>query len=221
VKTIRYRFLRRLQKAALIWIAASAALQLYGQGTIDFSNVGLGNYVIMGTPITVGTTTYAVGSKAPPGTIFSVALYWSPYDPANPSSPTAPFSQAGPTGHLVIAGVYNVGAVTIPGITPLAGPAWIQVKAWDTACGSTYEEALFSRNEPIVGTSAMFLVHTGDPMFGEPRALLPAGMGIVLGNGLGPGTGLCVPEPSAVFLVFVAAAILLFSRAGTRSRQPS
>src|SRR5258708_22253490 len=108
----------------------------------------------MGTPITVGTTAYAVGSKAPAGTIFSLALYWSPYDPASPNSPTAPFSQAGPTGHLVVPGIYVVGTVTIAGI-PLAGPVWLQVKGWATACGSTYEEAVLPRHH-IAGTTALF-----------------------------------------------------------------
>src|SRR5258708_9604440 len=78
VNTIRYRFLRRLQRSALSWIAASAALQLHGQGTVEFTNLGLGSDVVMGTPITVGTTPYAVGSKAPARTIFSLARYSSP-----------------------------------------------------------------------------------------------------------------------------------------------
>src|SRR5712691_11845271 len=114
MKTPNHPITRTTASRLLVAAAMLISLTAFGQGTVNFSNVGLGAFVIMGPPITVGTTTYAIGSKAPPGTVFSVALYWSPYDPANPTRPDTPFSQVGPTGHLVIAGVYNVGAVTIP-----------------------------------------------------------------------------------------------------------
>jgi hypothetical protein len=197
-------------------------LHAHGQGTVYFSNLGLGAYVIMDTPVTVGTTTYAIGSKAPPGTIFSIALYWSPYDPANPTRPDTPFSQVGPTGHLAIPGIYNVGIVTIPGITPPGGPAWFQVKGWDAGCGSTYEEAL-NHDGVISGTSSIFFLRTtGDPTIGGNPASLGIGNGgFGLIDGVGPGNpGLCVPEPSAVSMAFVAAAVLLLARARTRRRHP-
>src|SRR6266446_3261503 len=85
--------IRNLQTGALIWLAASAAVQLRGQGTVNFSNVGLANsfvYDQTSTPV----------AKAPVGTTFSVALYWSPYDPTSPFGPDQPLVQVGPSGHI-------------------------------------------------------------------------------------------------------------------------
>src|SRR5258708_1448826 len=202
---------RTAQTRLLLATAMLLSLRAFGQGIVSFSNLGLGANVIMGIPITVGTTTYAIGSKAPPGTIFSVALYWSPFDPATPDGPATVFSQVGPTGHISpAAGVYNVGSVTIPGVTPPGGLAWLEVKGWATACGSTYEEAL-NRGDAILGNSSFFLLRTGDPTIGgTPPSLGFGNGGLVLIGGVGGNQpSLCVPEPSAVALVFVGALVLL------------
>src|SRR5713226_3976022 len=105
MKTRSHPIIRTTENRLFVAAAMLLSHVAFGQGTVYFSNVSGGSDVVMGTPITVGTTSYAVGSKAPPGTIFSVALYWSPYDPANPNTPTAPFSQVGPTAHLVGPGI--------------------------------------------------------------------------------------------------------------------
>src|SRR5438309_1161074 len=129
--------IRRMRTAALFGFAASAALELHGQGTVDFTNVGLPNsFVYDGR--------FGPGVNAPVGTTFSVALYWAPVDPLNPTvQPAASaFTQQGPAGNIgPLAGDYSVGIVTIAGIAPPGGPAWLQVKARETACGSTYEQA--------------------------------------------------------------------------------
>ncbi len=199
---------RRLLLAA----AMVLSIRAFGQGTVYFTNLGLGSDVVMGHPITVGTTTYAVGSKAPPGTIFSVALYWSPYDPANPDRPTASFGQVGLTGQLALPGIYALGTVTIPRITPPGGSAWLQVKGWETACGSSFEQV----GAGLFGASAISLVQTGDPTTGGSPGRL-SGIGPIVLNG---DPTPCVAEPSSALLGFLGAAVLFCLRAETRSRQP-
>src|SRR6266436_7978217 len=130
-----------LKRAVLIYFAASLALQLHGQGTVYFSNIVFpAAPVIMGETITFGTNTYLLGTRAPAGTIFTVGLYFAPVDPANPTvRPDGSAFTVQATGQLgPLDGLYRVGTVTIPGISPPGGLAWLEVRAWETACGSTY-----------------------------------------------------------------------------------
>src|SRR5712692_9512858 len=134
--------IRRLQMEALIAFAASAAPELYGQGTVSFSNLGVANSFVY-------DQRYGAPVKAAVGTTFSVALYWAPVDPLNPTVQPAPsvFTQQGPSGHIApFAGDYAAGTVTILSISPPGGLAWFQVKAWDTACGTTFEQAAAMNN---------------------------------------------------------------------------
>jgi hypothetical protein len=209
---------RPLQKAALIGLAVSAAVQLHGQGTVNFSNIGLNAYVIMGIPTTVGTNTYAAGAKAPAGTTFSVALYFAPYDAASPVPPNpSTFTQVGASVFLGAAGTYNAGTRTA-NITPPGYFGWFQVKAWDTACGSTYEEAAANHGEFISGISSVIQIRTGDPTAGGSPGLLTGIGPIYLADGVGTtNPGLCVPEPSTALLVLLGA-ILVFGL--SRNKRP-
>src|SRR5712691_6394473 len=97
--------IRRLQTAARIAFAASAALQLQAQGTVNFAN----NLSSLVYDLSSGTAV-----RAAAGTTFSAALYWAPVDPANPDvrpSPSA-FTQQGASTYL---GILFNGAYYFPG----------------------------------------------------------------------------------------------------------
>ncbi len=199
---------RRLQVAALTAFAASASPQLRGQGTVNFSNAGIANSFVY-------DDRFGTEVKAPVGTTFSVALYWSP-QVAGVSTPPDPstFQQVGLTGHIsTFPGEYFVGVVTIAGINPPGGLAWFQVKAWETACGSTYEQA-YNRGETALGTSSVIEIRTGDPTTGGSPALLTVIGSIHILGPLGPPFGdPCVPEPSPIVLGLLGAIVVFgFSR---------
>jgi hypothetical protein len=160
------------------------------------------------------------------GTTFSVALYFAPVDPANPfvQPATSAFTQQGASTYVGILvngtyrlpGIYNGGTVLVPGISPPGGLGWFQVRAWLTAFGSTYEQALASENAQhygLTGESNLIVVRTSDPTTGaSPAALLGlSGITFFVDPPLP-----CVPEPSACLLGLVAAAGL--SLAGWKSR---
>ena len=208
----------RLKGSFLLCLGASAAVQLHGQGTVNFSNNGLNAPVLMGETITFGTNTYAAGTIAPAGTIFSVALYFAPYDSNNPNTPpqTSSFTQVGAPAFLLGLGFYSGGVRTAP-ISPPGSIGWFQVRAWETACGATYEQA-FDMNEALLGVSSIIRVDTGDPTTGGSPASLKGLSSIYLIDGIGPGmVNPCVPEPSAALLVSLAASVLILLRAKSKS----
>jgi len=196
----------------LITVAMLASHQLHGQGTVNVSNLTLpGSFVY--------DQRYGAPVKAPVGTTFSVALYWAPVDPFNPTfQPAASaFTQQGPSGHIgPFPGDYAAGTVTILGITPPGGLAWLQVKAWETICGSTYEQA-YGMPGASTGVSGIIDIPTGDPTTGGNPAVLVAIGPILVGGGVGTGIiDPCVPEPSAVLLGFLGALVLLGLSRGKR-----
>jgi hypothetical protein len=213
----------RLKGSSLVCLGASAAVQLHGQGTVNFSNNGLNASVIMGETITFGTNTYAAGTKAPAGTTFSVALYFAPFAAANPVPPDpSTFIQVGASAFLAAAGTYYAGTRTAS-ITPPGYFGWFQVKAWDTACGATYEQALVM-DGVVLGISNVIAVDTGDPTTGGTPALLTGISPIILFDGIGPGiVDPCVPEPPALVLASLGAASLFcfswMGRTATRRRR--
>jgi len=201
----------------VIAIGLLAGFQLQGQGTVNFSNLGLN------APVIDALTCAPVVS----GTTFSVALYWAPVDLFNPTvQPAASaFTAQFPTTHVGILipltgqylpGVYAAGAVTIPGIKPPGGMGWFQVKVWETAYGSSFEQA-FASGLAKIGLSNVILISTGNPTLTEPTVptRLTGISPILIGEliGLPP----CVPEPSALVLAFCGAAILLFLASSHRN----
>ena len=203
-------FPRRRKMRLLIAVGILAGFQVHGQGTVNFSNIGLNAPVIDAI-----TCAPAVG-----GTTFSVALYWAPVDPLNPTVQPAysAFAAQFPTTHVGILnpltgqylpGLYSGGTVTIAGIKPPGGMGWFQVKVWETAYGNTFEQALAS-GQGEFGVSNVILIPTGNPtilptpphqLTGISPILIPVLIGFPP----------CVPEPSAFVLAFCGAAILLFS----------
>jgi hypothetical protein len=127
--------------------------------------------------------------------------------------------QQGQSGNIgPFAGEYSVGVVTIPGIAPPGGFAWFQVRAWEAACGSTYEQAQLV-DGGLTGVSSTIDIKTGDPTAGGSPAFLTGIGSIHIIDGVGPlMTDPCVPEPSAILLGFLGGAILFLTRAKLRRR---
>ncbi len=208
MKTHSPSVIRTTQKTLLITAAVLASHQLQGQGTVDFSNVGLANSFVYDDRS--GTSV-----RAQVGTTFSVALYWAPVNPLNPPTPPDPslFTQQGPSANIgPSAGDYSGGVITITTISPPGGLAWFQVRAWETACGSTFEHAYEMSGS--TGVSAIIDAQTGDPTSGGSPGRL-AGIGpIHVGLAVGPPfSDPCVPEPSTVLLGLLGAIVVFgFSR---------
>ncbi len=216
MKTWPLTFIRRLSDARSLFgflgcakerlvlaIAMLATFELYGQGTVNFSNL------LKNAPVYNSATCL----DAIAGTTFSVALYSAPYDPANPVPPDpSTMTQAGAAAPLYLAGIYFDGIRTASNITPAGSLGWFQVKAWATAFGTTYEQAQ-TNPAALIGASNIILVQTGNPPLGAPGDLTGIS-GITLSA---VGTRPCVPEGSPVVLGFLGAALLSFLRAKNRS----
>src|SRR5438309_9546902 len=84
-----------MPRRLLITAAMLLGLRGFGQGTVNFSNAGLLNSFVY-------DDRFGTEVKAAVGTTFSVALYWAPVDPLNPTvQPAASaFTQQGPTGQI-------------------------------------------------------------------------------------------------------------------------
>src|SRR5712692_3845407 len=151
-------------KTTVLTIAAIfASLNIFAQGTVAFSNIGLNAPVLLGVPYSLvtpsNTVIIAAGAKAPGGTFgtggpqitaFSVALYYAPYNGGTPPDPASLFQIGEVIGqplsaYLSKAGTYFVRTayvaptpITVP---PGGGLGWFQVKAWESLYGMTYEQA--------------------------------------------------------------------------------
>jgi hypothetical protein len=91
---------------------------------------------------------------------------------------------------------------------------WFLVKAWETAYGSTFEQAS-ATGLGLSGVSNTILIPTGNP---NPPPTPSTHLTGISGIYVGPLTVLpCVPEPSALVLAFCGAAILLFSASRHRN----
>jgi len=198
-----------MKKSILITAGLFASLQLHGQGWVNFSNIG------PKAPVIDSTT----GTNAVAGTTFSVDLYFAPYAgpgtlPPDPST----FTQVGGPvhlgfltldGHLIGAGLYGGGTVTIYEIHPPGYFGWFQVKGWETAYGFSYEQAAaagpMNGRTALLGVSNIIKVNTGDPTLTEPDTPAPlTGLSAILLT--------VVPEPSVVAMGALSACVLLVFR---------
>src|SRR5262249_23622261 len=110
-----------------------ARVDLYGQGTVTFANVGV--------PFTNVLTMMPIAA----GTAFRAGLYYLPDHGVMP--PSSDFDLAnggvylGANVNFLPGGVFNAGTRTTPATTPPGGSAWFQVRLWETAFGTSYEAA--------------------------------------------------------------------------------
>lgn len=148
----------------------------YRQGAVVFSNSGLGQPVY----VCDQTSVYL----APPGSAFQVGLYYAPDGVID----EAQFVQLGNAGIFGPSpGIFSGGGRTAP--TPVPGDwAMFQVRGWEAAYGTTYEEASMS-TQARIGKSNIFRVDTTNPFLGGQPAQLLGFESFVIASPT------CVPEP--------------------------
>jgi len=190
-------------KKQILTIAATViGLSALAQGTVDFKN---STTTIVSNSVTMNRV---VG-----GTAFRVVLYYLPDQATAPT--TADFDERGVIlgassgfqgGSTVASGVFQGGVRSTPATTPGGGPAWFQVRAWESAFGANYAEA--SRvTGALVGTSNPFKGNTADPgAIPTPTAPALPALGLTWFM-LYP-----VPEPSIIGLGILGIGALLMLR---------
>jgi hypothetical protein len=179
-----------MKKTLLTLPALFIGASLLAQGTVNFGNVGTGTSI----------SNRLTGTAVPSGTTFKAVLYYLPDQATVPT--TEDFTTRGTilnpsTTTFALAGQFIGGTRTTPESTPKGGIAYFQVRAWEAAFGSTYDEA---KNNPnpiggrlaLIGESTPVRVATGDQALVGPGSLVTAGL---RGFYVTP-----VPEPSVIGL---------------------
>jgi len=136
-----------LIKVMLTGLLCFASLNVKAQGTVHFAGNNSTRIIngLTGLPVTA-----ADGVKA--------ALYWSPLG-------SNKFVQIGTAVDVGVAlpGVFIGGTRSAGPETPGGGRAQFQVRAWESAYGATYEEALSAyQRGPLLGQSEIIEMPTGN-----------------------------------------------------------
>jgi len=181
-----------MKKLLLVGVVSMVGItSVSAQGTIDFRNRITG---------TLDIPVYGVGGTLLAGANFLAQLY---YSATQTGSLTPIVDAAAPFRTGTGAGYWNAGADStriLPGIAA-GSEVWLQVKAWDSTFGATYDIAKAAGG--LWGDSTVFRV----PVTG--------------GGGLPPGPAAAmlqlqsfslVPEPSTIALGILGAVTLLFRR---------
>ena len=116
-----------------------------------------------------------------------------------------PFDSGGGAGYFSDPEGRSFGdQLTVLGVPPYTGLAWLEVRAWDSRLGATYEEVA-ARSQGGFGESPLFSAHGSYPL-----ALLgiPAPLDGLQSFNLRPE----VPEPSAVWLLLLGLPLLLWRK---------
>jgi hypothetical protein len=196
----------------LLGALLSVATALFGQGTVNFANNSA-------TRITNVLTLMPI----PAGTFFSAALYYGPDGMTDDINLIQIGASAiiGPPAGIILGGTRTTPANTAPG-----GFAVFQIRVWETAFGSTYEEAAFNPNPiggrlALVGKSNCVRVETGNPFLlppTPPGLLTSAGLqGFFVGPDVPPFNVACpIPEPGPIWLLFLSGVGALFLRCRRR-----
>jgi hypothetical protein len=186
----------QLMRGAML---ASAAFVLIrdeglGQGTVNFANNS-----------STAVSNSLTQQRVPAGTTFLVSLHCHP-DAANAPT-TLDFDLRGavlapPTSIRPAAGLYAGGARTTPSFIAPSGDGWFQVRVWESAFGSTYEQARLAPPTDrfgLFGVSEPIRVRTGSPFTNiSPGALTAFGLRPIIVTNLIP-----IIPPGAGGLTFV------------------
>jgi len=184
-----------MKKSLLLASAIFASLSAYGQGTVVFANSSA-----------TAVTNILTGVRAVAGTTFMLQLYWA-VDGTTDDGQFRPIgAEFNGVTRFLGPGVFNAGGATAP-VTPAGTFGMFQIRAWQVAFGTSYEEAA-TRVGALVGKSNIIRVNTGDPIIQPPDApssLTAAGLQAFL---LTP----VIPEPSLFGLGLLGAGALLLLR---------
>lgn len=183
-----------------------AGASLLAQGTVNFGNVG--------APISNGVSLAVL----PSGTQFRAALYYLPTN-NYPQAPTWLDFESQAARILLpnattfsLAGAFTAGTRTTPDTTAPGGDAWFQVRAWETAYGTSYEQARDSGRPALIGTSGVVKVRTGIPPNVAPGSLVAVSTSLPGYGGLKGFYVYPVPEPSLLGLGVLGIGALLLLR---------
>lgn len=184
-----------MKKLTATLLASSLlGLAAFAQGTVNFVNLNAGAGLNAPVYASDGTTKLS-------GTSFMAELLAS-------SSQGGTYSSVATAGFLTGggAGFFSGGVQTINGIAGGA-TAWLQLRFWNTANGSTFAAAQGSGANNAWGQSATFSVVLGNPAASPPTT--PAALSGLQGQSLKLNA---VPEPSSLALAGLGAAALLVFR---------
>lgn len=189
-----------MKKTLITAAALVAAVNIYAQGTVTFANASA-------SAISNSLTSARVAS----GTTFKVALYYLPDSPTAPTA--AEFDNATillPSVGFAAPGIFAGGTRSAP--TTGGGAGWFQVRAWETAFGDTYENAVRNSTPQggrlaLVGTSNIIKVNLGNPTITPPTTA-----GTLVGAGLQAFYVVPVPEPTTIGLGLLGLGALLALR---------
>ena len=190
-----------MKKTLATSITALVTLSALAQGTVNFATVGSSWNGSVNAPATNRYTGMRIS-----GTDYTAQLFYN--DPANPADDaidprtgnplltavgaTATFSTgATEAARGYITSVTGGGTRVLPGVAGGA-TATLQIRAWSTSLGQTWDaawNALLSGQAGAFASTAVFTIPTGNPPLVAPSALTGANPGLFF-----------VPEPSTVAL---------------------
>ena len=188
----------------ILLVSGLASFQAHAQGTVTFGNNSA-------TALTNCMTLQRVVA----GTTFLVGLYYLPDgpEPTREEMELLGIRLGANAAIQPAAGLYAAGTRTTPATTPGGGFAWFQVRAWESAFGTTYDQAKnagqINGHFSLLGTSNIIRVKTGDPVNNIPPGALTAfGLQSFLVAQLE-----CIPEPTSIAIAALGlGALLLFRR---------
>jgi hypothetical protein len=179
-----------MKKVILTLCSTLVAIGAYAQGTVNFSARVVGVY---DAPVYVG----AVGGPKAEGAAYLAQLYAGATEAA-----LAAVGEAVPFRTGAAAGYWTAASRAIPSVAPGANAA-VQIRAWATASGATYEAAAAANGS--IGRSATLTIKTGGE--GAPPSL-PANLVGLTSFAI---SGV-IPEPSILALGALGGLALLLRR---------
>ena len=165
-----------------------AALSVYGQGNVNFANVGVG----LNSPFTDGST---AGNPRLAGGTWTIEL-WAGPDAGGAGAVMAGAAFSGSFAN----GFFNAGQRTISNVT--GGSAFVQVRVWDNMGGTitSYGQASSTANVRFGATSWFAATLSTPPATPATMVNMPA-LAVNV-----------IPEPSTIALGLIGAAGALLLR---------
>ena len=179
-----------VQKPFIVFALIGLSSSLHGQGHILFDNLGAS------AEQKVYIDEWLNPAALPPGgTEFLVALYFARIEDGE-TALTQIGAATGFAGSPGYGGIFSGGVRVVPTTFP-GQPGFFQVKGWESAYGSSYEEAA-ANPDARIGNSPIFLAATANRTTATESAL--GLVGFSFPSRPFQGFVIAVPEPSTALL---------------------